>query len=143
MKIKVFHISGPLLPLVLQLLQVEANIPNILVHTNSAEQRDDFLQTPNSQAKYTIKDGGSSRTFCPHVGGGHGWERGGGRLLVHRVERNLPAQELEGVVSVGEVLHCLEEKEKTKSWVNVRILQVSTIVRQKFYQEEHRFDAKK
>ena len=85
-KIKVFHISGPLLPLVLQLLQVEANIPNILVHTNSAEQRDDFLQTPNSQAKYTIKDGGSSRTFCPHVGGGHGWERGGGRLLVHRVD---------------------------------------------------------
>ena len=43
-KIKVFHISGPLLPLVLHLLQVEANIPNILVHTNSAEQRDDFLQ---------------------------------------------------------------------------------------------------
>ena len=50
-KIKVFHISGPLLPLVLHLLQVEANIPNILVHTNSAEQRDDFLQTPNSQPK--------------------------------------------------------------------------------------------
>ena len=29
--------------------------------------------------------------------------------------RNLPEQELEGVVNVGEVLHCLEEKEKTES----------------------------
>ena len=65
MKIKIFHISGLLLPLVLQLLQVEANIPNILVHTNSAEQRDDFLQTPNSQLKYTIRDGGN--TLVPRL----------------------------------------------------------------------------
>ena len=66
-KIKVVHLSRSLLRLVLQLLQVEANIPNILVHTNSAEQRDDFLQTPNSQPKHTIRDGGSTaltRTNC-------------------------------------------------------------------------------
>ena len=82
-----------------------------------------------------------------HVGGGHDWERGGGGLLVHGVDprpgsmcsslEKPPEQELEGAVSVGEVLLCLEEKEKTKSWENVRILQVSTIVRQNFYQEEH------
>ena len=35
------------------------------------------------------------------------------------------------------VLHCLEEKEKTKSWVNARILQVSIIVRQNLCQNEH------
>ena len=35
------------------------------------------------------------------------------RCVPHR--RNLLEQELEGVVGVGEILHCLEEKEKTKS----------------------------
>ena len=43
----------------------------------------------------------------------------------------------------GKPCSAFEEKEKTKSWVNVKILQISTIVRQNFYQEEHHFDAKK
>ena len=52
-----------------------------------------------------------------HVGGGHDWERGGGGLLVHGVDprpgsmcsslEKPPKQELEGAVSVGEVLLCL------------------------------------
>ena len=41
------------------------------------------------------------------------WILGLVRCVPHR--RNLPEQELEGVVGVGEILHCLEEKEKTKS----------------------------
>ena len=42
-----------------------------------------------------------------------GWILGLVRCVPHR--RNLPEQELEGVVDVGEILHCLEEEEKTKS----------------------------
>ena len=42
-----------------------------------------------------------------------GWILGLVRCVPHR--RNLPVQELEGVVGVGEILHCFEEKEKTKS----------------------------
>ena len=55
-------------------------------------------------------------------------------------------EKLEGGARVrasGKPCSAFEEKEKTKSWENVRILQVSTIVRQNFYQEEHHFDAKK
>ena len=55
-------------------------------------------------------------------------------------------EKLEGGARVwasGKPCSAFEEKEKTKSWENVRILQISTIVRQNFYQEEHHFDAKK
>ena len=55
-------------------------------------------------------------------------------------------EKLEGgarVRALGKLCSAFEEKEKTKSWENVRILQISTIVRQNFYQEEHLFDARK
>ena len=55
-------------------------------------------------------------------------------------------EKLEGGARVrasGKPCSACEEREKTKSWENVKILQISTIVRQKFYQEEHHFDAKK
>ena len=55
-------------------------------------------------------------------------------------------EKLEGGARVrasGKPCSAFEEKEKRKSWENVKILQISTIVRQNFYQEEHHFDAKK
>ena len=55
-------------------------------------------------------------------------------------------KKLEGGARVrasGKPCSALEEREKTKSWENVKILQISTMVRKIFYQEEHHFDATK
>ena len=67
-----------------------------------------------------------------HVGGGHAWEREGGELLVNRGDpgpgsrrSSLEKPSRTRAGGRGErrgVLHCLEEKEKNKSWVNARIL---------------------
>ena len=58
-----------------------------------------------------------------------------GELLMHRRGlglvrgvphlKNLLVRELEGVAKCWGLPHCLEEKEKTKSWVNPRNFQVS------------------
>ena len=74
-----------------------------------------------------------------HVGGRHAWEREGGELLVHRRgpgpgSRRSSLEKPSSTRAGGRgerwgVPHCLEEKEKTKSWVNARNFQVSIIVR--------------
>ena len=89
----------------------------------------------------------SSRTLCPTCWGGHAWEREGGELLEHRRgpgpgSRRSSLEKPSSTRAGGRgerwgVPHCLEEKEKTKSWVNARNFQVSIIVRKNLCQKKH------